>query len=211
MQKILAQLEIITDNLWKNGYAICEDFLPAPIIRLLGAEAEIRFKNSEMHFAKTGKNTSLQQPTFRNDSIYWLDEDSQNVNIQAYFTQMHILKNVLNKSLFMGLHDLETHFAVYPIGGVYLKHVDQFKQTNDAPKQQRILSSILYLNDNWQPNDGGELRLYLNTNNTNNFTDYIDIVPNAGRLVLFLSADYWHEVLPAKRNRTSLAGWFRSC
>lgn len=210
MQKLHTHLNTIINDLSKNGYAICENFLPESIIKALAAEAENRFNNGEMHVAKTGKNTSLQQPTFRNDSIYWLDEDSQNLNTQTYFTQMHVLKNMLNKSLLLNLHDMETHLAVYPISGVYLKHVDQFKQTNYAPKQQRLLSSILYLNDNWQAHDGGELRLYLNNTNSETANNYIDILPSAGRLVLFLSADFWHEVLPATRYRISLTGWFRA-
>jgi SM-20-related protein len=36
-----------------------------------------------------------------------------------------------------------------------------------------------------------------------------DISPLGSRLVLFLSATMLHEVLPATRDRLSLAGWFR--
>ena len=104
----------------------------------------------------------------------------------------------------MNLHDIETHLAVYPIDGVYLKHLDQLKQISDTPTQVRQLSSVLYLNDNWQAHEGGELRLHLNSQ------EYVDFLPTAGRLMLFLSAEFWHEVLPATRNRISLTGWFRT-
>ncbi|MFT6394425.1 MAG: SM-20-related protein [Methylophilaceae bacterium] len=38
----------------------------------------------------------------------------------------------------------------------------------------------------------------------------MDILPKSGRIVLFLSAKFWHEVLPATRERLSLTGWFRT-
>ena len=119
MQKLQSQLSNIIDDLSENGYAICEGFLPALIIQALADKAEKRFIDGEMLAAKTGKATNVQQATYRNDSIYWLDEDSLNINTQAYFTQMNALKTALNQSLFMNLYDIETHLAVYPIGGVY--------------------------------------------------------------------------------------------
>ena len=36
-----------------------------------------------------------------------------------------------------------------------------------------------------------------------------DILPVFGRLALFLSADFEHEVLAPARPRMSIAGWFR--
>ena len=210
MQNYHSQLNSIIDDLTENGYAICEDFLPAPIIQALADKAEKRYMDGEMLTAKTGKNAIVQQKTFRNDSIYWLDENSLNATTQAYFAQIATLKTALNQQLFMNLHDIETHLAVYPIGGVYLKHLDTFKQTGDTPTPKRQLSSVLYLNDNWQAHEGGELRLYLNDVGNDNANNYLDILPIAGRLVLFLSADFWHEVLPATRNRISLTGWFRT-
>ena len=202
--KLQAQLTTIVDDLTENSYAICDGFLPAQVIKALADVAEKRFMAGEMLIAKTGKANHVQQAIFRHDSIYWLDEHSQHSFTQAYFTQIALLKNTLNQQLMMNLHDLETHLAVYPIGGVYLKHLDQLKQINDVPSPIRQLSSVLYLNDNWQAHEGGELRLHLSAH------EYIDILPTAGRLVLFLSAKFWHEVLPATRTRISLTGWFRS-
>jgi SM-20-related protein len=36
-----------------------------------------------------------------------------------------------------------------------------------------------------------------------------DLLPLAGNLLLFNSAQLAHEVLPARRERLSLTGWFR--
>ena len=67
---------------------------------------------------------------------------------------------------------------------------------------------ILYLNQNWLAEHGGELRLYLNHDDNLKSTAFIDVLPVTGRLVIFLSDIFYHEVLPATRDRMSLTGWF---
>ena len=199
MQKLDLQLVTIINDLSKNGYAICEAFLSPKTISCLAKIATKRYLSGAMTFAKTGqqaKNTSI-----RGDSIFWLDENSHEPSMQAYFIKMHLLKNALNLHLFMNVQELETHLAVYPIGSIYEKHLDQFNQGEGV--QMRQLSSVLYLNNDWLVADGGALRLHLNE------SEYLDIAPSAGKLVLFLSSQFWHEVLPATRDRISLTGWFR--
>ncbi|MEH6367338.1 MAG: 2OG-Fe(II) oxygenase, partial [Pseudomonas marincola] len=92
----------------------------------------------------------------------------------------------------------ESHFAFYPAGAFYKKHLDRFRDDD-----RRTVSVVLYLNEQWQDDFGGELRLYLPDGETR------DVRPEAGSLVVFMSADMPHEVLPATRERLSLAGWFR--
>ena len=196
-----ANFDALIQPLGMQGYVICDDFLPTDTILALRDEAYKRYADDDMRAAKTGL-VNKTQSAIRGDHIAWLDELDENLAIQAYFSQMHSLKDALNQQLFMNIQSLETHLALYPIGGVYQKHLDQFSHGNNAKSRQ--LSSILYLNDNWQADDGGELRLYLTED------EYLGILPTAGKLVLFLSAEFWHEVRPAKRERASLTGWFRS-
>ncbi len=61
---------------------------------------------------------------------------------------------------------------------------------------------VAYLNDAWHADDGGALRLHLDSGPR-------DVLPAGGTLVAFLSASVAHEVLPASRERISIAGWFR--
>jgi SM-20-related protein len=204
MQKLHSQLEKIIHHLSEHGYAICEDFLPENLILALASEAQKRCLNNELSAAKTGKTANTHNAAIRGDSIVWLDENDLDASIQAYFSHMHTLKAALNEHLFMNVQELETHFAHYPIGAAYAKHLDQFQHGVQGATQARQLSSVLYLNRAWQASDGGELRLYLNEQ------EHIEIAPTAGKLVLFLSAKFWHEVLPATRERISLTGWFRA-
>lgn len=198
--------DTLIQTLSVQGYVICDDFLAANIIDGLREETHKHFSNHDMRAAKTGLVNKSQQSNIRGDHIFWLDEDSNNINIQAYFAKMQTLKQALNQQLFMNLQSLEAHLALYQIGGIYQKHLDQFSHGAhaNADTKTRQLSSILYLNADWQANDGGELRLHLNA------FEHLDILPTAGKLVLFLSAKFWHEVRSAKRERISLTGWFRT-
>ncbi|WP_235272754.1 2OG-Fe(II) oxygenase [Methylotenera versatilis] len=201
-----ANFNALIDTLSLQGYVICDDFLAANTITALYDEAYKRHTNNDMVPAKTGLINKSQQSNIRGDHIFWLDANSENINTQAYLSKMQALKAALNQQLFMNLQSLETHFTMYPIGGFYQKHLDQFNQgihsAHDTKARQ--LSSILYLNADWQADDGGELRLYLNEH------EHLNILPTAGKLVLFLSQKFWHEVRPAKRERISLTGWFRT-
>jgi len=191
--------ETLINDLCLKGFTTCENFLPAETIKSLADIARARHAHGEMHGAKIGKSNKISNLDIRGDAIDWLDENDPDTCIQTYFSKMHALKQTINQNLFMNLHTLETHMAIYPIGNVYKKHLDQFANGENT----RELSCILYLNEDWQTDDGGELRLYLDEN-------HIDILPVGGKLVLFLSAKFWHEVLPAKQPRVSLTGWFNT-
>jgi SM-20-related protein len=65
---------------------------------------------------------------------------------------------------------------------------------------------VLYLNEDWRDSDCGQLRFYTDGSDGG---EYLDIFPQAGTLVLFRSACFWHEVMPARRERFSVTGWLR--
>jgi SM-20-related protein len=160
-----------------------------------------------MHEAGTGRTHKAINPQLRGDIIYWLNESETSTAQQAYFSQMEVLRLNLNRHLYLGLFGLESHLALYPTGAGYKKHIDRFKgDSNNQPVRQ--ISCILYLNEDWLDESGGHLRLYLNTNNHSGNESKIDIAPIGGRLVIFLSDTFYHEVLPANRDRASLTGWF---
>jgi len=207
MQTFNPSYSSIIDDLSKNGFAICEGFLPFETVSVLSALALKLQESGELREAKTGLSSQTSSIKWRGDSIAWLDENSPEPAVQSYFSKMSVLREAINMNLFLNVQEIESHLAVFPAGSVYSKHLDQFQQ--GAGTQARQLSSIVYLNHDWPADAGGALRLYLNQSQPDT-TDFIDIAPTAGKLVLFLSHDFWHEVLPAKRQRMSIAGWFRT-
>ena len=193
----IAQTEQVIDQIARDGYAVIEQFLPAGIITALAEEALALKTSGTLRKAVTGKGPQSGSDTLRGDFIQWLEAPHSPAR-QYYLQAMDELRLALNRSLYLGLFEFETHFAVYPAGTGYAKHLDQLANTQD-----RLVSTILYLNQNWQDVDGGKLRLYLGED------AYEDIMPMGGKLVMFLSDRFWHEVLPANRERISLTGWFR--
>lgn len=131
----------------------------------------------------------------RGDDTRWMDADS-GVAAIAYLSALRSLRVAMNRRLFLGLEEEEAHFACYPTGASYHRHRDQF-QDSDA----RVLSMVSYLNEDWLPGHGGALRLYLPQGT-------VDLFPRAGTSVVFLSG-IEHEVLPATRERLSIAAWLR--
>lgn len=195
------------ETLAQQGFAIIDDYLPPALAASLRAQALRLRAIGIMRQAGIGRDENNQIISeVRGDSIYWLDDGGQSPEQTVYLSCMQALQTQLNQHFFLGLFEFECHFAVYDPGAVYLRHLDQFKG-----QQERQISAVLYLNDDWQQDDGGELRLYLDDNaNVAKTPAYTDISPLGGRLALFLSGRFYHEVLPARRTRISLTGWFRT-
>jgi len=116
------------------------------------------------------------------------------------------LQAFLNRRLFLGLFSFESHFAHYAKGDFYKKHKDAFKGEGN-----RVLSVVVYLNQYWSKQDGGELVIYPNQQSTSAVIDdhTVSVTPGFGTVVVFLSEEFPHEVLAAQRDRYSIAGWFR--
>jgi SM-20-related protein len=111
---------------------------------------------------------------------------------------MEELRLQLNREALLGLFELELHYARYPPGSAYARHVDQ-----PLGNSQRRVSLVLYLNPEWQRTDGGVLRIH------DAQDGFVDIEPLGGRLVCFLTSGREHEVLEARSDRLSISGWFR--
>lgn len=132
----------------------------------------------------------------RGDRTVWLDDPRCAAAAAAHLATLDALRSQLNRRLFLGLDDVEAHYAAYAPGAGYARHRDRFRD-NDA----RVLSLVSYLNPDWLPAHGGQLRVHA-------AHGALEIMPMAGTSVCFLS-ELEHEVLPATRERLSIAAWMR--
>jgi len=197
-----ASLKNVESELERRGYAVTQNFTDGVDSALLAAECRMLHAAGLLSPAAVGRgDTRSERAHIRSDHTRWFDSAALTPAQSAYWQRMQELKVNLNRSLLLGLQDLEAHYALYPAGARYTRHRDRFRD-DDA----RILSSVLYLNPDWHDEDGGALRLHLGAGSQNT---HVDIYPTCGTLVLFLSAEFEHEVLPASRERMSIAGWFR--
>lgn len=180
---------------WWSGTGLLTD---AQIDALVAELAELH-ANDRLHRAGVGRDLDFQiDADIRRDRIVWLNRQRP---VQADFLDsMEQLRLALNRTLFLGLFEFEAHFAHYPPGGFYRRHLDSFRGAAN-----RVISVVFYLNRGWQPGDGGELVLY----SEDESCELARIEPRAGTLAMFLSEEIPHEVRPARSDRLSIAGWFR--
>ncbi len=190
---------MIEDDIHTHGFSILDNFLADNHYQNLCETIKTSHTDGSFKSAKIGRNADANHaPRIRNDQICWLDEHMPNTAIKAWFTQMDAIRITLNQSLFLGLNNIEAHFAIYSPGSYYKKHVDQFSTTQD-----RRISCVYYLNEDWQSVHGGELKLYTLDEKT-----HINIEPHGNKLVCF-NSNLPHEVCTAYHMRYSIAGWLK--
>ena len=193
----------ILDALADPGWAAFPGFLAADDARALAGECAARWDDGGFHRAGVGRGGSLAiREDIRRDHVLWLDRDHAGPALGRWLDTIDEMREAMNRGLFLGLKEYEGHFAIYPEGGFYKAHLDRHQNT-----QHRLVTAILYLNDGWQPDDGGELKLWTTPGQADGPFELVE--PRLGTLVVFRAGDFWHEVLPAARTRMSITGWFR--
>jgi len=188
-------MNLAFQNLEEQSYFIWDDFLSVSEV----SEMCIDFNSRDSHFykASTGKLKTINNS--RTDEIDWFDPLDLNLIQTLVWDRLTNLRVKLNEHFYLGLVELEGHYAKYNISGHYDKHLDRFQNDN-----ARTITIIIYLNPVWNDQLGGELRIYPI------HTAPLNIIPLAGRLVCFLSAELPHEVLNTLQLRQSFAGWFKT-
>lgn len=153
------------DAIYTRGWVIVDDFLTAAEVDALKACLP-----DEWRPAGIGRETLHQDNRdIRRDQIHWLDA-SLGAPVADYLARMESLRLAANRSLMLGLFDYEAHFARYRQGDFYATHRDAF-----AGRSNRRLTSVFYLNNDWQPEAGGILRVY---DDSEQFL--MDVSPGAG-------------------------------
>jgi len=196
--------EQIIDALMTDKYAIADSFFSSLEIDAL--QVSLRRKYESDGFKKSAIGNQANEKVVdavRGDYILWLDEESADEAEKHFFSKINNFVQYLNRTCYLGITDKEFHYAVYPEGTFYKRHLDTFQ--NDS---RRKLSMVCYLNDeDWQPEFGGELTIYLKENGKETEKN---IYPLKGRMVIFESQLLEHEVKPVKQQRLSITGWLKS-
>jgi SM-20-related protein len=187
-------------GLHEHGFWVGRSALDDELVADLRADLLGLIEADRLHRAGVGRDRDFHlDRAVRGDRVFWLTRQRP---VQARFLErMETLRLALNRSLFLGLFEFEAHYAHYPPGARYRRHLDSFRGAAN-----RVVSTVAYLTEDWQPGDGGELLIYADA-------DSEEIVarvePRAGTFAMFLSETVAHEVCPAQTDRISIAGWFR--
>ena len=198
------QYEAIISDLLNQQYSIIEDFFQLSEVEELRNSLHQKYEEDNFKKAAIGNRTNeIIAKTIRGDFIMWLNEALGNQAEKTFFRKINDFADYLNKTCFMGILHKEFHYALYPEGTFYRRHLDTFQ--ND---DRRKLSIVCYLNEqDWKPEYGGELVIYQNI-------DGVEvpktIYPLPGRMVVFESQVLEHEVKPVKTERLSITGWLKT-
>lgn len=193
--------EKVIEDLMEQKYSVVDSFFSVEDV--LALRTSLLEKYEEDIFKKSAIGNQFNEvivEQVRGDFILWLDESKADIAETAFFTKINDFVNYLNRTCFMGITDKEFHYAVYPPGTFYKRHLDTFQ--NDS---RRKLSIVCYLNDeDWQPEYGGELTIYFDDK------EPLNVYPLQGRMVIFESQVLEHEVKPVKKERLSITGWLKT-
>ncbi|HNQ28224.1 MAG TPA: 2OG-Fe(II) oxygenase [Aquaticitalea sp.] len=196
--------ETIIQELVSRKYAIVENFFTADEVLLLRNALLQKYDDDKFKKAAIGNRTNeIIEKSIRGDFILWMDESNAGNAESLFFQKINDLTAYLNRTCFLGILHKEFHYALYPQGTYYKRHLDTFQ--ND---DRRKLSFVCYLNEaGWLPENGGELVLFLDENGKE---EEKSICPLPGRVVIFESQIIEHEVRPVNKERLSITGWLKT-
>jgi len=184
-------LDKVLDDLNESGFAVIDNVYSSAYVNSLVNEC-----NSHLtEFRAAGIQNGIVSH-IRSDHILWIDE--QLPIAQQHINALKNLSQLLNQAFYLAIKEVEAHFACYNAGEFYALHRDNPQKKND-----RMISTVFYLHEQWQEDFGGQLRLQ----DKNEQWHTIQPLPN--RLAIFQS-DLLHEVLLSKQQRLSITAWLRS-
>jgi SM-20-related protein len=197
--------ETIISDLMTQDYSVVDHFIDPKTVSLLRNSLLAHFEEDRFKKAAIGSKTNeVIAAAIRGDYILWIDEKVQTQVETLFFKRLNDLVAYLNRTCFLGILQTEFHYALYPTGTGYKRHLDGFQNDN-----KRKLSIAFYLNsEDWSQTDGGALALYLEGDKSEEQTILVN--PIAGRMVIFESQKIPHEVLIAHRDRLSITGWLKT-
>jgi SM-20-related protein len=224
-----------------QNWVVVPSFLPIEKVTQIHNDLERRFRRDDMDLAGVRSTESAGED---NTGISGYDE-IQEIELEsrrAYTvwldhgcigsaTELELLNIIDGLRIQLGLFNKialdesrsEVLYAHYPVGGFYGKHIDAHHPgTARVGTIERYFSFILFLNqDEWQPENGGQLRIFKDFSPTGPDIDsswtevnpdpdtYTDVNPIPGSLVVFKSRALPHEVLPTTVPRRAVVGWMR--
>lgn len=190
----------LVDALVEQGWYVGQGVIDPALCQALQGELLHLAAHDALDEAGIGRGQQhLLRKDIRGDAIHWLDRESEAQ--RHYLDAMAELQRSLNQALFLGLFEYEAHFAHYPAGAFYQRHLDSFRG-----RANRVISTVGYLTPDWPADGGGEMVIY---DPDDPSREVARVVPEAGTFACFLSETIPHEVLPTRLPRTSIAGWFR--
>lgn len=177
------------DDFIHTGMMVIDEVFDKPALIALQQESGF------MDYKEATLTGGERHANVRGDNIRWIDEACP-VGMQ-YLSAIDELGKYFNQMLFAGIRRCEAHYAHYPSGFGYQWHSD-----NPNGRDERVISAVYYLNDDWTTADGGQISIYDHND------ELRQLLPHLNRLVIF-DSNLRHQVEITHRTRYSIATWLR--
>ena len=196
------RLGAIIGDLSQKGWSWQPGFLPEALFFALRAEIQAIDAEDDLTPAGIGRENAFQlDRSIRRSRISWLDGSTP---AQAGFLQWaEQLREAVNRVLMIGLFEFEACYAVYRSGGFYDRHLDSFEGARN-----RVVSLVVYLNEDWRPEDGGALIVWPEGAGPED-EPAARLMPERAGVVLMLSETVPHAVEMTHASRFAIAAWWR--
>ncbi|MFT4979167.1 MAG: SM-20-related protein [Myxococcota bacterium] len=182
--------------LGRGEAVVIDDVMPPAAAARHHAAIGLLHEQGALNPALVGRKRRYQ-PELRGDWTCWLEAAEDAPTLQGLWLWWDLLREEIRQAARLPLARFSVQLAHYPTGSQYVRHRDAI-----PGDPNRRLTAVLYLNADWQPAHGGQLRVW-------EPGGCRDIAPVAGRLVLFLSTALYHAVLPTTAPRAAVTAWFR--
>lgn len=191
-------------DLNKSKYAVLDDFLDSIQVSSLLYELEAEEDEGEYDedFEEDGGDESVLEVSYstktqramRKNKIFW-QEDDFGEDVDHLQQKLLSLVRQLNSSHGFSYKLIEARLGIYEPGELIRKS----DEVEAGTKKYNTVSFVIYLNSDWDEEDGGQLRLFLAKDSAE------EIDPVAGRLV-FVGDDLDYEISEVNRRRLGVTG-----
>jgi SM-20-related protein len=198
--------------LQSKGYLILENFIPDNLQEALRQDVQNLRQKDAFKIAKIGQDsTNTLNTEIRVAETCFLGpsklSDIPDESRSKLYDVLDQLRQDLPQPLDASLS--EFLYAYYPTGGFYRRHRDAIPGSASV---LRKFSLLMYLNKGWKEEDGGKLRVHMDSGGDflpeGEQPDFLDVDPKGGTLVLFDSDKFPHEVLDTQSERVAIVGWY---
>jgi len=200
---ILSRAPAMAEGLADVGYYSTTDFLPGNVVSAMRDQSVGLRRGGRFEQSWSEKIVAGASVRFDKEGVYACEPDGQDYyDAPDLLTYMSVLLQALppalngealTASMELSTQSFNAKLAVTsPGGSKYPLHIDNPQGVSVG--DTRKLTCILYLNPDYQEDDGGELRIFLEEEDGTMGT--VDLTPEGGRLLLFWSDEIPHEVLP---------------
>eukprot|EP00977_Amphora_coffeiformis_P004152 scaffold846_cov168-Amphora_coffeaeformis.AAC.9 len=211
----------VLNTLTEQGYVVLDDIFPKT------------YSHQHAQLSEFLQEKTNQARDIRRDTVHFIAQDEAVVcGMQEHFTQLMSIATHLNHNLAIPesphsamLPATEKHpltvpraiqLAEYGENDFYVAHSDNSLSPCGMVRNNfREYTCILYLNSDWTADMGGALRLYLNSRHYKTpqeavgECEYVDILPENGRLLIFDSClvHAVQRVTQGQQTRRALTLW----